>query len=831
MSFMKLSKTKSHLKNKCTVIKINDNGYPKELNIEKLFSKSCNNKSSKFILEKSVIYHTYKILNKKKFLDNIEKVKIQIENFNESLQKERFKQSMRFENLKKSTFDNYNFDYLLSNLNVKKINNSLNENLKKEISDKNKKVKKKVRSFYDKELEEIINSKNKNNEVIENEKNKSKLNINKNQNNLNSSNNSTNKLFNSSISSYKNNSLNLSLHSISSKKSNNNILKNFYFIVPEEKIEEGRKEYFFHKNNEKKQFNNEYIKSFKNWKISNEDKLLPDDVLKHFEKMEIYEKNKNIENEILNLINNENSQNEKLENNFDQGKLTLDDLIDNKSLDNFNNEKNENEEKIIIENYDNLNININDDFSEEKEKINSFKNNNISLLKLQKKLKEKDKKYNSNELLNEKEIKDNEINYLNYNKTEIEKKIKKKEEKNTKKNLRYSEEEENENWAEVSLDNIEEEISLPNFINEINKDIIKGNLRELLNMICIDNYEEIKNKIKNIIKDNNNNQEKFIDLLFLKAIYEPFFQPLYSKLCFELDKFLINKKEKIKSALKLKIIDNCKKNFASLKKINDKKYFLGNIHFICELINNQLISKKGGTQCITNLLEKFFELSKENNVNDSYIKYLYLESIIIFIEKFGTQLINNYKDNFKVYKDEIDKDMNKLKEIYQDTKYKDMPSYIKYKLINLIEKEKNNWKPYFYESLTQIPIENIQKAYKKEEKEDIKIDQSSNHNLINSNSNNNSSKNFNKIKNQKMRNRNKSRDFYFNNKQNENNDYYYENNDYYYENNNNNYKNIYKRENNNNFYPYKNYNNQNYYIHHQNYSNLNISSSKKHLNP
>ena len=819
MSFMKLSKTKSHLKNKCTVIKINDNGYPKELNIEKLFSKSCNNKNSKFILEKSVIYHTYTILNKKKFLDNIEKVKFQIENFNESLQIERFKQSMRIENIKKCSFDNYNFDYLLSNLKVKKNNNSLNENLKKEISDKNKKVKKKIRSFYDKELEEIINSNNKNNEIIENEKNKNKLNINKNQNNLNSSNNSTNKLFNSSISSYKNNSLNLSLHSSVSSKKSNNILKNFYFIVPEEK-----KEYFFNKNKEKIQFNNEYIKSFKNWKISNEDKLLSEDVLNHLEKMEIYEKNKNIENEILNLINNENSQNEKLENNFDKGKLTLDDLIDNKSLDNINNEKNEDEEKIMIDNYDNLNININDNFNEEKEKINLFKNNNISLLKLQKKLKEKDKKYNSNELLNEKEIKDNEINYLNYNKTEIEKKIKKEEENNIKKNLRYSEEEENENWAEVSLDNIEEEISLPNFINEINKDIIKGNLRELLNMICIDNYEEIKNKIKNIIKDNNNNQEKFIDLLFLKAIYEPFFQPLYSKLCFELDKFLINKKEKIKSALKLKIIDNCKKNFASLKKSTDKKYFLGNIHFICELINNQLISKKGGTQCISNLLEKFFELSKENKVNDSYIKYLYLESIIIFIEKFGTILINNYKDNFKVYKDEIDKDMNKLKEIYQDTNYKDMPSYIKYKLINLIEKEKNNWKPYFYESLTQIPIENIQKANKKEEKEDIKIDQSSNHNLINSKNNNNSSKNLYKIKNQKMKNKNKSRDFYFYNKHNENNDYYYENNNI-------NYKNIYNRENNNNFYPYKNYNNQNYYIHHKNYSNQNISSSKKNLNP
>ena len=37
---MKLSKPKSHLKNKCTIIQIKDNGYPKETNFENFFSKS-----------------------------------------------------------------------------------------------------------------------------------------------------------------------------------------------------------------------------------------------------------------------------------------------------------------------------------------------------------------------------------------------------------------------------------------------------------------------------------------------------------------------------------------------------------------------------------------------------------------------------------------------------------------------------------------------------------------------------------------------------------------------------------------------------------------------
>ena len=52
-------------------------------------------------------------------------------------------------------------------------------------------------------------------------------------------------------------------------------------------------------------------------------------------------------------------------------------------------------------------------------------------------------------------------------------------------------------------------------------------------------------KIKNNIKEYSHNQEKLIDILFINAIYEPYFPPLYFKLYVEIDIFLIHKKEKL----------------------------------------------------------------------------------------------------------------------------------------------------------------------------------------------------------------------------------------------------------------------------------------------
>ena len=112
MSVMKLSKPKSHLKNKCTIIKINDNGYPKENNYEKIFSQSHSTRNEKrFLLKQSTLYPSFQIMNKKKFLENIEKGKYEIESFDELFRKEKFRRSVKIESYKKKTFDNINFDY------------------------------------------------------------------------------------------------------------------------------------------------------------------------------------------------------------------------------------------------------------------------------------------------------------------------------------------------------------------------------------------------------------------------------------------------------------------------------------------------------------------------------------------------------------------------------------------------------------------------------------------------------------------------------------------------------------------------------------------------
>ena len=100
------------------------------------------------------------------------------------------------------------------------------------------------------------------------------------------------------------------------------------------------------------------------------------------------------------------------------------------------------------------------------------------------------------------------------------------------------------------------------------KDIIKKQLRELLNKLTKDNYEFLKDTILEIIKDKIENQEKFLDIIFINAIKEKSSSELYANLCKYLNTKLPQKsnktkKEKIKnisSVFRDKLIDKCKKN-------------------------------------------------------------------------------------------------------------------------------------------------------------------------------------------------------------------------------------------------------------------------------
>ena len=231
-------------------------------------------------------------------------------------------------------------------------------------------------------------------------------------------------------------------------------------------------------------------------------------------------------------------------------------------------------------------------------------------------------------------------------------------------------------------------------------------------MLTKDNYENIKNRILEIIKDNTDNQEKFIDVFYHKATLENAYIKVYGKLCKELNKetkgknLLGKDQDNTNSLFKNKLVDKCRSIFKNNEKINGfikeikpeerdnmlKKYILGNINLICELINVKILPKKIGPECINYLFEQY---EKENNEK---MKLINIEELIIFIDRFGTltfmekNKINSKKKN--ELNEKIEDIFTKLEKIKNESKF---PEYIKYKIINLIEKKKNNYQKSKYE--------------------------------------------------------------------------------------------------------------------------------------
>ena len=239
----------------------------------------------------------------------------------------------------------------------------------------------------------------------------------------------------------------------------------------------------------------------------------------------------------------------------------------------------------------------------------------------------------------------------------------------------------------------------------IKVDPIKRKLRNFLNLLTKDNYEEVKKDILEIIKDNVEFQIKFLDVLFHTVYLESIFVKLYAKLCKELDKELpqISQNRKIRrptSVMREKLLDKCKEAFTiqhneefdefimikdpEERKIKLKYFLLGIVKFIAELIDINLLSKKTGPSFIKNLFEKY-----EQQNNDKKLKLIYIEAIILFTEKFGTLI--HYQEKRVVlkdameYKGKIDEILKKL-DIIKDEK--GLPGHIKYLIINLIEKKK-----------------------------------------------------------------------------------------------------------------------------------------------
>ena len=275
------------------------------------------------------------------------------------------------------------------------------------------------------------------------------------------------------------------------------------------------------------------------------------------------------------------------------------------------------------------------------------------------------------------------------------------------------------------------------------QDPIKFDLTEYLNMLTVDNYNETKQLIFNKIKDGIENQKKFLEVLFQKAVHEKAFVNIYAKLCKDLDKELPQKVERThgkkvgSSEMRSKLIDKCKEIFKidnneqidGYIKVKDpeerenkiKKFILGNVNFIGELINIKLLSKKVVFQCIDMLFTRY------DKRDEGGLRLINLEGIVILTDKFGT-LIHKQRESiedgdFKDFVKNINTILEKLNTIQ---KKDDIPGYVRYKIINLIEKKKGGWEESQYEkNITAKGKEEIRKAYEESQRKGTNKDPNS----------------------------------------------------------------------------------------------------------
>jgi len=272
----------------------------------------------------------------------------------------------------------------------------------------------------------------------------------------------------------------------------------------------------------------------------------------------------------------------------------------------------------------------------------------------------------------------------------------------TENNIKVETEDENNGDDNNIISNFEEPIK-QNYSNT-KLSSISLELLEYINIISPKNYFIVKNNILNLIINNeHNNETLFIDILYPIAINQTKYQPVYAKLCKDLDRYF-NKKDKTKSIVRTQLMKYCKTNFKKIKtcleNIND---IVNDINFIGELINVQMVSKKVGLQCLSHLVSKFnLYNTDEKLINKKEEKYLYLNCIINLLNKFGTCVYCYQKekirqDELSLFENEIKKNIDILKEIIDNKINEDIPSRMKYRLLKLINKSQNNWEISIYE--------------------------------------------------------------------------------------------------------------------------------------
>ena len=322
-------------------------------------------------------------------------------------------------------------------------------------------------------------------------------------------------------------------------------------------------------------------------------------------------------------------------------------------------------------------------------------------------LKLKEQKIFNEELLLSKEVK---AHFEKFTKENVEIKKMKIEEKDNKKGGK------DETKAKNKKEGKKDEEEIKKSFDEALKDKdADEKLKFYLDKINSDNYDFVKKEILDLIKDSQEMQDKFVDEVIKTSIKKSPFCEIYAKLCKVLDKDLSKKgneddkkgdHKKSKTLIKDNLIDKTRLLFTSEKfeESNNKdehkyekdnrlkKNMFGITHFLIELVKVHILSKKVIAPCFQSLISRY-----EKNKNDEALKITYIETLIIFIELFE-KLIHSQgskmnEKEVEEYSEKVEEMIKKLEQIKDEVRER----FLKRKIMNLIEKRKNDYKKTKYE--------------------------------------------------------------------------------------------------------------------------------------
>ena len=251
-------------------------------------------------------------------------------------------------------------------------------------------------------------------------------------------------------------------------------------------------------------------------------------------------------------------------------------------------------------------------------------------------------------------------------------------------------------------------------------------LRALTNIMTKDNYDTIKPKIIDILKEDVKIQEQYLEIFIKKALEGKLYIELYGKLCKDLNKALPQKSkqkekskntssifrdmliDKVKDIMKSKNFDNyIKEENPEEKKLRIMKFYLADIDFLFELIKIKMLSKK----IIPDIVNFLFERYKNEKDNENFMKSIYARALISFSGEVG-ELVYRRNEKMKLedvkhLKEKLEDFFEKLEKIQND---QSLPQSTKYHIINLVEKKKKNF--------AESKFEKSLKAKSKKELED-----------------------------------------------------------------------------------------------------------------